>query len=274
MSRPAGSFPNEHGSRVCELLQPSRDVDRVSAHHELAPGCCISAGDDFACIDANAERDLGTVMALADRGCERRKRLLHGKGGAHRSLRVVFVGLGYPEDGQDGIAHELLADAAEALHLRVHESEQLALERSHVLGVEPLAERRRPGEVGEKHGDYSPLFLLRARVGPLRAALQDSSARRAESGRRGLLRSARRAGLEQICSADMAEPPSFRGLRAARDARERHAASLDLRLRGEGSSRVPPPPSVELGGLNGVDFFEGRPSIPAWSVLGARACLL
>ena len=186
LSRPAGSFPDEHRSRLCELLQPSRDVDRVSAHHELTPGCCISAGDDFACIDANAERDLGTFMALADRGCEHRKRLLYSKGGAHRSLRVVFVGLGYPEDGQDGIAHELFADTSEALHLRVHECEQLALERSHILGVEPLAQRRRPGEVGEKYGDYPPLFLLRARVGPLRSALQRSSARRAESGGRGL----------------------------------------------------------------------------------------
>ncbi len=68
----------------------------------------------------------------------------------HGALGIVLVRLRDPEDGEDRIPDELLRHAAVALDLRVHELEEIALKRPHVLGVEPLPERRGAGQVGEE----------------------------------------------------------------------------------------------------------------------------
>jgi hypothetical protein len=64
------------------------------------------------------------------------------------------------EDGEHRVADELLRRAAEALDLRVHELEQVSLEVAHVLGIELLAERGRPGEIGEEDRDDAALLAV------------------------------------------------------------------------------------------------------------------
>ena len=79
-----------------------------------------------------------------------------------RALGVVLVRLRNAEHGQDGVADELLRDPSVVLDLGVHELEELALTARDVLRVEPFAERSRPCEVGEEHGDDAPLLLIGA----------------------------------------------------------------------------------------------------------------
>ena len=100
------------------------------------------------CSRADPRRESAEAVADRDRG-------------PHRALGIVLVRLRDPEDGEDRIADELLRNAAVALDLGVHELEEIALERPHVLGVEPLPERGRAGEVGEENRDDAPLLLIR-----------------------------------------------------------------------------------------------------------------
>ncbi len=75
-------------------------------------------------------------------------------------------------------------DAAVALDLGVHELEELALERTNVLGLEPLAERRRAGEIGEEDRDDAPLLVLREIACASRTGRRRRAARGAEGDRR------------------------------------------------------------------------------------------
>jgi hypothetical protein len=66
---------------------------------------------------------------------------------------------GDAEDGHDGVADELLHDAAPRRDHRRHRREILREKRAEALGIEPLAESGRPGEVGEEDGDELSLLL-------------------------------------------------------------------------------------------------------------------
>ena len=77
-----------------------------------------------------------------------------------RALGIVLVRARGAEDGHDRVAHELLDEAVVALDRRRELPEEVALERAHVLRVEPLAERGEAGQVGEEHGDQPPVALV------------------------------------------------------------------------------------------------------------------
>ena len=105
---------------------------------------------------------------------------------ADRPLGVVLVRLWDAEYGKHGITDELLAHPSMTLDLRVHELEQLALEGSHVFGLEALTERRRSGKIGEHDGDHASLFVVGDIAGAAHARLERRSTGRAER-RRGFL---------------------------------------------------------------------------------------
>jgi hypothetical protein len=60
--------------------------------------------------------------------CERGKRVTHGEGCPHRAFGVVVVCERHAEDGEHGIADELLAQPSESLDLGVDQLEQIALD--------------------------------------------------------------------------------------------------------------------------------------------------
>ena len=113
-----------------------------------------------------------------DLGRVARQRVLHPQRGAHGPLGVVLVGDRRAEQGDDGVAEQLVDAAAEQLDVG-HEALEARLHQAlHPLGVEVLGERRVADEVGEQDGDDAP--LLERDVAPQ----HPGAARRTEPGPR------------------------------------------------------------------------------------------
>ena len=102
------------------------------------------------------------VAGVASLGDEAGERLLHPQGGAHGAIGVVLVGDGRPEQGDDGVAEDLVDAAAEGLDLDDERLEVRLDEPGDGLRVEVLGECRVADEVGEQHGDDTA-FLDRHR---------------------------------------------------------------------------------------------------------------
>src|SRR5262245_34245911 len=139
------------------LLEASGDVDHIAADNQLATGRGIPAGDDVSGVDADPQADFGAVTSLDALG-ERIEAVANGKGGSNCSLGVVLVRLRDTEDGEHGVARELLGRPAESLDLRVDQLEELALELPDFLRVDLLSEGSRPRKVGEEDGDDAALL--------------------------------------------------------------------------------------------------------------------
>ncbi len=111
-------------------------------------------------VDPDVQRERPTHPALPA-AIERVHPLAHQEGGAQAALGIVLVCPRRAEDGHDRVAHELLDEALVAVDRRGHLVEEIALDRAHVLGIEPFAERGEPGQVGEEHGDRPPVAFGR-----------------------------------------------------------------------------------------------------------------
>ncbi len=77
--------------------------------------------------------------------------------GAHGPLGVVFVDDRIAEHGHDGVAQQLVDASAVACDDLGRPPEDPIHDRTHVFGIEPLAECREAGQVAEEHGDLTPL---------------------------------------------------------------------------------------------------------------------
>ena len=152
----------------------------------------------------------------------------HRERSPNGALGVVLVRLRNPEDGEHGVAGELLRRAPEALDLRVDQVEELTLKLANVLGVEQLAERSRAREVGEEHGDDAPLLPLVGRVdSPASVVAQGDPAGRAEGRSRRLLSPTGGASPLKRRTAVATEASAGRVLGAAVGASQCHASSLE-----------------------------------------------
>ncbi len=69
---------------------------------------------------------------------------------------------GRAEDAHDRITDEFLHESFDALDGLGHFPEQVALQRAHLFGIQPLAERGEPRQIGEQNGDGA---AVRLRVG-------------------------------------------------------------------------------------------------------------
>ena len=96
--------------------------------------------------------------------------------GAHGAQRVVLADGRHAEDGHHGVADELLDRAAVPLDRGARDVEVARHQRAQRLGVEPLAERGRAGDVAEEHGHDLPLL---ARPAPTASAAPQTSQKRA-----------------------------------------------------------------------------------------------
>ena len=126
-------------ARRRRLLEPGGDVDGIARDERLA-----LAGHDLARVHARAERERdGQLLA------ERRQPLADLRHRPHRPQRVVLVRDRDAEHRHRRVADELLHRAAVPLHDQPDLLEVAAHRAPHRLGIEPLAERRRPGHVAE-----------------------------------------------------------------------------------------------------------------------------
>ena len=136
----------QHVTGARRLLEPCGDVDGVAGHERLAARAV--ARDDLAGVDADPQSDPRpeALLEILVQGAEPR---LHLERGTARAQRIVLVRLRDAEDGEDGVADELLHRAAvtfeRASHL-VEVGEHQAADR---LGVEALAHRGRARQVAE-----------------------------------------------------------------------------------------------------------------------------
>ena len=147
-----GGLADEDMPRTGCTLNACRDIHGVPGHRVrgIAAAADVSC-DDRTGVDADVQRQ--RLLQPTDPVVAQRGDLLdHGQRGAHGALGIVFVRGGRAEHGQHGVAYVFLHEAVEPRNGLGQLLEQVALERAYVFGVEPFAQRRKPGEIGEQHG--------------------------------------------------------------------------------------------------------------------------
>jgi len=100
------------------------------------------------------------------------ERALHGKGGTHGTLGVVFVGDRRAEQSEDGVADDLVDLASVCRDVGDQPLEGLVDDVLHLLGIAGLRETGEADEIGKKDRDDPPL---------VRAALHRGATGRAEA---------------------------------------------------------------------------------------------
>jgi diketogulonate reductase-like aldo/keto reductase len=142
-----GLGADQNLARRGRLLQARGDVDGVPRRERL-----VRPGDHLARVDAHPQLEAHAVVPL-ELGAERRDHrgeLVRGADGANG---VVLVHDRHAEHGHHRVADELLDRAAVALDDAPRLLEVAREDPAEALGVELLAEGRRPGDVGEDDRD-------------------------------------------------------------------------------------------------------------------------
>ena len=168
-------------------LQARGGVHHVAEDRVLAVAAHVAhAGDHLTAVDPDPQPKLERVpvaIELAQGGDS----LVHGQGGVDRPDRIILVGDRRPEQGHDGVAHELVDGAAVEGDRLGQASEHRCRELTHVLGVEALRQGGEPDDVGEQHADESALLdELAVRVGLVRRGRRIGQGRRRDRGRQRL----------------------------------------------------------------------------------------
>ena len=152
-----GGLADQHAARRGQRLEPRGGVDDVAHRCVVGPG--DRTDEHLARVDADAHLDVAGGVAIVDvLGDQPGEGLLHAQGGAHRPVGVVFVGHGSTEQGDDGVAEDLVDTPAEGLDLDDERLEVGLDEPGDGLRVEVLGECRVADDVGEQHGDDTALL--------------------------------------------------------------------------------------------------------------------
>ena len=148
-------------ARGRRALQARGGIDGVAGHRVGGVGGRADpARHHRAGVDPDVQRE-GPPEPPLPAEIERAHPLAHQERGAQAAFGIVLVRARGPEHRHDRIAHELLDEALVALDRRGHLAEEVGLDRAHVLGVEPLAERGEPDQVREEHGDRAAVAVGR-----------------------------------------------------------------------------------------------------------------
>ena len=132
-----GERPAEDLARAGRLLQPGGHIHGVADHGAVA-GSPDGGGHHLPRVDADREDQIAAELP-------------HGQGGGHRSLGVVVMGDGDPEDGHQAVTHVLVDGAAVIDHDRAELAEGGIDHPGHDLGVGPLGQGGEADHVGEQH---------------------------------------------------------------------------------------------------------------------------
>ena len=144
-----GGLADGDGHRWGHRLQARRHVDGVAGEEALAArGVDVGAHERLAGVDPDA--DLDGSAADARQGVEL---VDDAQAGAHGALGVVLVHGRHAEDGDHGVADELLDRAAVGLDRRAGGGVEALQEGVDDLGVVALGERREADEVADEGGD-------------------------------------------------------------------------------------------------------------------------
>jgi hypothetical protein len=137
---------HEDLARLRGRLQPLRRV------HHVAHGRVVAAGPQ------PADQHLAGVQPDPEPNVEaqvrpgRRHRAVQLQRGAHGALGIVLVGDRGAEQGEDGIADDLVDPAAEGLDVRDQTLEAPVDQPFHLFGITSLGHRREAHEIGEQDG--------------------------------------------------------------------------------------------------------------------------
>ncbi len=192
-----GALGHQHGARVGGRLEAGCGVHGVAGHHRLA-GLRRRHRQHIPGVHADADLQ-GDVVGPAEFLVEVLEATEHPQRGPEGACGIVLVRDRHPERGHDGIADELLDGAALGFDLLAHRRRVGLHHLLEPLRVQPFAEGRRSGDVGEDHRDELA-FLARV--------FDDhrDAARRTEAGVGREGRTARHARLGQRGAARRAEP--------------------------------------------------------------------
>ena len=144
-----GGLADGDGHRWGHRLQARRHVDGVAGEEALAArGVDVGAHERLAGVDPDA--DLDGSAADARQGVEL---VDDAQAGAHGALGVVLVHGRHAEDGDHGVADELLDRAAVGLDRRAGGGVEALQEGVDDLRVVAFGERREADEVADEGGD-------------------------------------------------------------------------------------------------------------------------
>lgn len=146
-----GPFGYEDLARRRRLLEPRRDVDRVT-RDERAPDAG-RADRDLPGVDTDAQRQLVVEQCG--------KLTLHGKSRMQRTLAMILLRGTCPEGHENCVARELLHRPTRGLGFVRHRPVEAVEQCSHALGVLVRRERSRANEVGEEDRYEFPLLCRR-----------------------------------------------------------------------------------------------------------------
>ena len=151
---PARGRAHEDLARLRGLLEPCRDIERLAGRE----GRVALVDDDLTRLDPDADGELA-VPRLDDRDR-----------GTHRALGVVLVCGRHAEDGEHGVAGELLDRPAVRLDVRPDPVEEARHTPPRDLRVVRGDERGRVHEVDEQRRRELALHASKSRVGGRREA--------------------------------------------------------------------------------------------------------
>ena len=155
-----GGRAHEHLAGLGGGLQAVGRVHHV-AHRGVVAAGAQRAHQHLARVHADAHADVDVEL-----GRVRRQRLLHAQRGAHGALGVVLVGGGRAEEGDDGVADDLVHPPAEGVDVGHQPLEAPVDEVLHLLRVARLGERRVADQVREEHRDDPTLVPPQPQVLP------------------------------------------------------------------------------------------------------------
>ena len=148
VNEPMGRRAHQNLPNGRRLLQACRGVHRVAGRDRpTGRGGAddhLARGDADAHVEPHTEGRFELISEPADGLAS-----LHGRADAAQG--VVLVGRRHAEERHHGVADELLQMASMPFERCRHRREVPVHHTTHRLGIEPLAQLRRPGDVGEEH---------------------------------------------------------------------------------------------------------------------------
>ncbi len=146
-----GGRADHHRARIGGHLQALGGVHHVAHGRVVAAG---PQGTDQHLARVHPDAHLDGHAALGPGGGQA---LLHAQRGPHRPLGVVLVGHRRAEQGDDGVAHDLVDPPAERGDVADEALEARVDQVLDLLGVGRLAQGREAHQVGEQHGGHPSL---------------------------------------------------------------------------------------------------------------------